>query len=516
MSEAKYDLRSLLNLGTVLDRRPDELDGDTVSIWLARKLLKVRSREGQESELSANVAQLRFEHERGKRNIVVKARQMGVTTWVAGRFFLKTITTRGVQTVQVAQTREAAEGIFRMVQRFWECLPEELRGGCLRRSRANVGQMVFPELDSEFRVLSASDENAGRGLTIQNLHCSEVSRWPGDAAATLAGLRAALAPGGEMVMESTPNGAYGGFYEEWLQADEKRVIRHFYPWWMEEAYISAAVTDFRDDELALMLEHSLTAGQIGFRRGLESSYRGLRSQEFAEDAELCFRATGECCFDMEAVERRLATLHGPTETRRGGALQIWLPPLPGKEYIVAVDPAGGGSDGDYAAVQIIDLATGMQCAELRQRLGALELSRVAASLGREYGGSPGHGALVAVERNNHGAGVLAYLDAVERYSRVYEQSGVAGWLTTAGSKPAMVSRMGALLVESPRLFLSKRLLEECRTFVSHPGGKTGAASGAHDDCLMSMALGQAVRAERLQTPSDRGRAARVKYASGAG
>jgi hypothetical protein len=497
MRKGGYELEDLLPFGIRFDERPDKFGGDTVSTWLAQDMLKVRDRTGIEVALKANAAQLRFERERGQHNIIVKARQMGITTWVAGRFFLKTITSTGVLTVQVAQTREAAEGIFRIAQRFWESLPLEMQTGDLRRSRANVGQMVFPALDSEFRVLSASDENAGRGLTIQNLHCSEVSRWPGDAAATLAGLRAALSPGGELVMESTPNGAYGCFYEEWMQADEKGVVKHFYPWWMEKAYVSAAVTDPRDDELALMHEHGLTAGQIGFRRGLEMSYRGLRTQEFAEDAELCFRATGECCFDIEAVERHLATLQSPVDTLRGGALQRWLPPLPGKKYLVAVDTAGGGSDGDYAAVQVIDLATGAQCAELQQRLGALELAHVAASLGREYGG-----AMIAVERNNHGAGVLAYLDAVEHYSRLYEQAGVAGWLTTAGSKPGMVSRMGALLVESPELFRSKRLLEECRTFVSHPGGRTGAASGAHDDCLMAMALAQAVRAERLQ----RGRA----------
>ena len=168
--------------------------------------------------LRANAVQREFERRRGRQNIVLKARQMGMTTWVAGRFFLKTITARGVLTVQVAHTREAAEGIFRIVQRFWECLPEELREGPLRRSVANAGQMCFPELDSEFRVVSAGDENAGRGLTMQYLHCSEVSRWPGDAGATLAGLRAALAPGGELVMESTPNGAYGCFYEEWGRA----------------------------------------------------------------------------------------------------------------------------------------------------------------------------------------------------------------------------------------------------------------------------------------------------------
>ena len=65
------------------------------------------------------------------------------------------------------------------------------------------------------------DVGAGRGLSVQNLHCSEVSRWPGDAAATLAGLRAALAPDGELVLESTPSGAYGAFYEEWCRGVEE-------------------------------------------------------------------------------------------------------------------------------------------------------------------------------------------------------------------------------------------------------------------------------------------------------
>jgi hypothetical protein len=102
-----------------------------------------------------------------------------------------------------------------------------------------------------------------------------------------------------------------------------------------------------------------------------------------------------------------------------------------------------------------------------------------------------------VERNNHGAGVLAYLDALERYAKIYAQQGVAGWLTSAGSKPGMVSRMGALLAERPELFQSRRLLAECRTFVTAANGRTGAANGAHDDCLMAMAIAQAVRAERL-------------------
>ena len=197
---------------------------------------------------------------------------------------------------------------------------------------------------------------------------------------------------------------------------------------------------------------------------------------------------------------RAGTAMLPIGTRRGGALEIWLPPLPGKRYLVAVDTAGGGADGDFAAIQVVDLETGVQCAELRQRIGTLELARAAAMLGKEYGG-----ALIAVERNNHGAGVLAYLDSSERYSHVYEQNGVAGWLTTAGNKPAMVSRMGALLVEAPWVFRSRRLLTECKTFVTYAGGRMGAAHGTHDDCLMAMAVAQGVRAEMVGAGGSGGR-----------
>ncbi len=488
-----YGLEELQRFGKEFDL-PRGPDGEITSIWLARDLLKIRDRNGGESPLEANPVQAAFARRRGRQNIVVKARQMGITTWIAARFFLKTITARGVLTVQVAHTREAAESIFRIVQRFWECLPEGMRKGPLKRSRANVRQMVFPELDSEFRVLTASDENAGRGLTVQNMHLSEVSRWPGDAAETLAGMRAALIPDGELVLESTPNGAYGCFYEEWQQAEENGVARHFFPWWLEPAYVSAEVTDLREDELELMETHGLTYAQIGFRRGLETQYRGLCPQEFAEDAELCFRSTGQCCFDMDVLEARLKTVEKAAEVRDRGKLHVFLPPQANREYIVAVDPAGGGSEGDYAAVQVIDRESGAQCAELQERLRPADLTREAVALAREYS-TPGQPALLVVERNNHGHGVLAHLQKGEPYDNVYDSKGVPGWLTTATSKQVIVSDLDALLAEQPGLFRSRRLLEECRTFVTHANGRTGAAYGSHDDCVMAFAIAQAVRKE---------------------
>lgn len=276
---------------------------------------------------------------------------MGLTTWTAARFFLRTITRAGTLTLQVAHTQEAAEEIFRIVHRFYDQLPEELSNGPLAPSQMNARQIAFPEIDSAYRVVTAGDRNAGRGLTVQNLHCSELARWPGDPAETLAGLRAALAP----------------------DAEEHR----------------------------LMSEESLTLGQIGFRRQIRANFQGLAKQEYAEDPESCFLASGESIFEMAALEQRLRELREPGECRRGGAMEIWFPAVKDGKYLVAVDPAGGGSEGDYTAIEVLDLVTGLQCAEFAGHVGGLELARVAAEIAREY-----NQAWLVVERNNHGSGVL--------------------------------------------------------------------------------------------------------------
>ena len=74
--------------GRILDQSPASMRGRTVGMVLAEKLLFVRTREGWTAQLKANAVQRAFERWRGERNIVLKARQMGLTTWAAARFFL--------------------------------------------------------------------------------------------------------------------------------------------------------------------------------------------------------------------------------------------------------------------------------------------------------------------------------------------------------------------------------------------------------------------------------------------
>src|SRR5271165_904232 len=306
--------------------------------FLMSQRLKIRNKRARLQGLKVNATQREYAKTAAKRNIVLKARQLGITTYVAARFFLNTITRPGTLSVQVAHNQQSAEEIFRIVHRLLANLPDHVRKGALATSHANVRQIVFPHMDSSYRVETAS-ENAGRGLTIQNLHCSEVSRWPGDAAATLAALRAAVPPDGEIVLESTANGAGGSFYEEWQRAEQMGYSRHFFPWWWEPSYKrEVAIVEFVEDELELMAKYGLTAEQIAFRREIRANFGRRAKEEYAEDAEGCFLASGDCIFDVEAIEQRLKAPSPIIAQEDGGRLLYFLPAKADQEYIVGVDP----------------------------------------------------------------------------------------------------------------------------------------------------------------------------------
>jgi hypothetical protein len=461
-------------------------------VWIEQHL-KLRTKRGEIKFLRMNAAQQAYSRvcaeKQAKQNIVLKARQMGITSYIAARYFVQTITRPGTLTMLVAHDREAAEEIFRIVHRFWDNLADDLRDGPLKTSHRSARELVFPRLDSEFTVTSA-DENAGRGRTIQNLHCTEVSRWGRDGEEALASLRAAVVPGGEIVLESTANGAWGQFYDEWQRAEETGYTKHFFPWWYEESYVAgtgAPILMLTEEETALVNEHGLTAGQIAWRRQQWASMRGMAAQEFAEDAVTCFRASGECAFELDAVEAALAAVSEPVEARENGRWAIWLPAQAGRKYVIGADPAGGGVEGDYSCAEVIDRDTGMQCAELHGHYPPREFAQKLMKLGREY-----NSALLAVERNNHGMTVLAYLQTWG-YSNLYGEGEQVGWLNNVQSRPAMIAGLSEALVVAPRMFRSERLLNECRTFVRDRDGRASGAQGTHDDCVMAMGIAWAVR-----------------------
>jgi hypothetical protein len=494
----EIDRNNLLWLGERLDKPTKLKSYSTVRDLLMAALLKINNKEGRRVPFVTNEGQQRIAEHWGNKNVVLKARQLGISTYVAARFFIETVTRPGCLTVQVAHDQRSAEDLFRIVHRFQENLPESLREGVLKTSRSNVRQLRWPHLDSEYRVETAADPNAGRGMTIRNLHCSEVAMWPREGAEALLSLRAAVPPDGQVVLESTAKGAGGTFYEEWHSAGETGYVQHFLPWWVEKGYRRPGVElhNPTDEEIEFMRKHGLDEEQMVYRRELQRNCRGKMAQEYAEDAESCFLLSGDCVFDAESIDKRMQECemtnaqNNAVETRDNGRELIFLPPRRNRDYLIAVDTASGSSTGDYACAQVIDKAEGRQCAELHGHFDTRETADRVLRLAKYY-----NNALVIVERNNHGAAVHDRLS--DRYANTYENwtQKKSGWITTTSSKPAMIQFLGDLLVDRPQLFHSARFLRECRTFLRHEDGSSSAATGAHDDTVMAMAIAQYVRKE---------------------
>lgn len=470
--------------------------------WRIPTRLQIRRRDGHLVPLIPNPVQCTYELNRTSRNIILKARQTGITTYIAARYFLNTILIPGTESLQVAHSLESAQQIFRIVHRYFESL-EAPSQKWLRVARSNVRELAFGRLDSRYVVDTAGNPNAGRGLTVHNLHASEVALWPGDPHETMAALLAAVPPGGNVDIESTPNGAAGYFYAEWLRAKAgEGFTYHFFPWWMEQAYeldllSHETLEPFAEDEQHLVRVAGLRPEQIKYRRQLRAQFGILAAQEYAETDAECFLLSGRPVFEITIIEERLRRAREPLASRENGAELIWLPPERGRTYVIGADVGEGKEDGDYSAAVVLDAEKGLQCAELMVKWPVHRFAEALDRLGRTY-----NHAHIAVERNNHGHAVLESLQHLLHYPHIYrhedsrhnESQAQFGWPTNVQTKPQAIGVLDRMLREAPEVFHSKRLLEQCRGYSYDDRGSTGALAGSHDDLVMAMAIALAVRA----------------------
>ena len=93
--------------------------GDTEQPKFQWEQLVIRNKRGELVPIIPNKAQQEYDRLADKRNIVLKARQLGITTYIAAKFFLETINKPGTLTVQVAHDQRAAEAIFRNSKPIW-------------------------------------------------------------------------------------------------------------------------------------------------------------------------------------------------------------------------------------------------------------------------------------------------------------------------------------------------------------------------------------------------------------
>lgn len=192
------------------------------------------------------------------RLILLKGRQQGGSTWVNGRYYKKATRGSGQSVLIISHEGKTTDKLFDMVRRFQDNLNTALRP---QEGKSNARQMTFPGLASEYSAVTAGSEQAGRGFTTQLLHGSEVAYWEHAYEIQDGALKSIrLAPGTEIILESTANGPSGLFHEKAMAALRKEGDYElvFVPWFWEEDYERADSGEVLTEEEERFIETYLT------------------------------------------------------------------------------------------------------------------------------------------------------------------------------------------------------------------------------------------------------------------
>lgn len=182
-----------------------------------------------------------------------------------------------------------------------------------------------------------------------------------------------------------------------------------------------------------------------------------------------------------------------------GFYRVWEHPKKGYDwgYVIGADTAEGLEQGDYdAAVCYFRGSTTPKCvASFRGRIPIHEYAEELSKFGTYFGG-----ALVSVERNNHGHGVLQQL--IKTYQRLYHKEiftkGFAeitdrlGWDTTSMSKPIIVGTLGKAIAQDGFECLDDRFWKETLTFVEDDGKMEAQGKSRGEKCYDDMVMATAI------------------------
>lgn len=217
---------------------------DELEFFAEHAPLIIKDDQGQLVPFRLNIAQ-RYAHaclekqrrERGwVRALVLKGRQQGMSTYINARFYHRATRSRGQSVFILSHEGKTTDKLFDMVRRFQDNINPALKP---QEGKSNQRQMTFPGLSADYSAGTAGNEQVGRGGTAQLFHGSEAAYWEHAYEIQDGALKSIrLAPGTEILLESTANGPSGLFHEKCMAAlrGEGDYILIFVPWFWEVDY----------------------------------------------------------------------------------------------------------------------------------------------------------------------------------------------------------------------------------------------------------------------------------------
>ncbi len=397
------------------------------------------------------------------REIVLKARREGMTSFILALFAADDILTKEPTETTVISYKDDATKTFRKRYKNYILSYFKNKYNIIEEGKIfevdSGGELVLKHNNARFYCGTASARVGGRGGTVQKLLFSEAAFYP-DSAVMKAGeiiegtMRQVDINSGWVFVESTANG-YGNHYEKmWTQALNKdsRFNARFFGW-----------REFYTEQ-----EFELIKSEFTDKR--------LIPQEYPNDPDEAFLTSSINFFDSIKIK----SFHAREINELINQWTYYLPFKPGHRYCLGVDVSEGVGnhnsviaildlDADYQVGTIVVKKPDIAAIYYSNRIPPDRLAYEIQSGGMRYGNC-----IAGVERNNHGYATLVELKKIyyNIYKEVREQgygmevTDRLGWHTNMSTKPRMLYELKQAVDEQLINVCDSRLQRELQTYPS--------------------------------------------------
>ena len=270
--------------------------------WRMSNLYYCKDENGKEFKFICNEAQSELIDETHSLNIILKARQLGITTFYCINFLDDCLFNSNITAVLIGDDLEDAKKLLRDKVRYaYDRLPLEIKEH--RSLLTDSTEIMRFSNGSSYSVTTSA-----RSGTVQRLHITEFGKIcrksPEKAEEIMSGSLNTVHQGQQIVIESTAQGASGHFFNLCTVAERRMRMKeeltaldwkfHFFGWWKDRKYQMTSDYYFsnKQDDYFLSLEDEgikLTIQQQTWYCKKEETQGDLMKQEFPSNSKEAFQ-----------------------------------------------------------------------------------------------------------------------------------------------------------------------------------------------------------------------------------
>lgn len=400
-------------------------------------------------------------------NIVVKSRQLGLSTLVAAHAVWMAIFQKEKNILIIATKLSVAQNFINKVKTMIRSLPSWM---LLAEIVEDNKQKIKFSHGSEIKAVPTS-EDAGRSEALSLLIIDEAA-FVRNFDTIWTGIYPTISTGGRVIILSTPNGVGGQYHK--LYVDAEAGLNEFNP-----INLPWSVHPERDNEW------------------FEKTTKNLNKRQIAQEYLCDFAISGDTFLDLNSIEWLRTNIRPPVE-KMGVDRNVWVwkYPLSEHSYILSADVSRGDSK-DYSTFHIIDTTTSEVVAEYKGKIKPDNFAELINEFGLKY-----CKALVCPENNSYGYATILKLQDLKypklyyrKKSQVYigdyvppSSAEIAGFNTNGKTRSTILAKLEEVLRNRQLISYSSRFYEELKVFTWNTG-RAEARSGFNDDLVMSLAIG---------------------------